>query len=93
MSHNTHTATADYTPVNQVMTFESNTRDCVDVMTVDDDTLEFSETFQISLIPTTSDDDVNFGDISVATITILNNDCNSDTLHCQCCKLFFSCYI
>ena len=70
----THTATADYTPVNQVLTFQSNTRDCVDVMTGDDDTLEFSETFQISVISTTSDADVILGDISVATITILNDD-------------------
>ena len=75
----THTATADYIPVNQVMTFQSNTRGCVVVMTVDDDILEFSETFQISVRSTTSDDDVNLGDISVATITILNDDCNSDT--------------
>ena len=79
MSHNTHTATEDYTPVNQALTFQSNTRDCVLVMTADDDILEFSETFQISVMSTTSDADVNLGDISVATITILNDDCNSDT--------------
>ena len=74
-----HTATANYTPVNQAMTFQSNTRHCVDVMTGDDDVLEFSETFQISVVSTTSDADVNLGDISVATIAILNDDCNSDT--------------
>ena len=93
MSHNTHTATEDYTPVNQALTFQSNTLDCVLVMTADDDILEFSETFQISVMSTTSDADVNLGDISVATITILNDDCNSDTEHCQCCKLSFFCYI
>ena len=92
MPHNTHTATADYTPVDQVLIFESNTRDCVDVMTGDDDIMEFSEMFQISVV-STSDADVNLGDISVATITILNDDCTSDTKHCQCCKLFFFCYI
>ena len=43
-------------------------------MTRDDDVLEPNEVFQIFLL-STSDADVTLGEVSVANITILNDDC------------------
>ena len=68
-----YTATTDYSPVDQLLTFQSNARRCVNVATSDDEVLEFSETFQISMM-STSDADVILGGISSAIITILNDD-------------------
>ena len=66
------TATVDYSPVNQNLTFSSNELMCVDVVVFGDAVLEDTETFQISL--TSYDPFVLVGDVGVASIIISDND-------------------
>ena len=66
------TATVDYSPVNQNLTFSSTESICVDVVVIDDTILEDIEKFQIAL--SSSDPSVLTEDIRVASIIISDND-------------------
>ena len=68
-----HTAMADFVPVVQTLTFNSNVSLCVDVEINDDSVLEDTETFSITL--SSSDPQVIVGAVGLASIIISDDDC------------------
>ena len=76
--HFYHNKAMDFTPVDRVITFQSNASICEDVTIIDDSVLENAETFQIAL--STSDPDVNLGNNATASITILDDDSKNSTI-------------
>ena len=69
------TAMTDFLPVEQTLTFNSNNGRCVDVAINNDNVLEDTETFNITL--SSSDPRVVVEPIGLASITIADDDCKS----------------
>jgi hypothetical protein len=63
---------SDFTPIEQTFTFRSNVRTCEDVMIVNDDVVEDTETFQVDV--SSSDTDVILGQFPSAVVTINDYD-------------------
>ena len=72
MGSHVYAAMTDYTPVERIITFQSSDSICKTVNTTDDQVLEDAEMFHIVL--SMSDPAVLPGAISVANITILDDD-------------------
>ena len=64
--------TPDYTRPDRTLTFTSDTTHCVDVIISDENVLETTETFTITV--SSSDPDVSLGAVSSANILIFNDD-------------------
>ena len=64
--------TPDYTRPDRTLTFTSNTTHCVNVMISDENVLETTETFTITV--SSSDPNVSLGAVCTANILILNDD-------------------
>ena len=68
-----HTASSDYVPMNTVLTFPpGSTRQCADVMILDDDVVEIDEVINLLATLETSIPLVTVG--GPATITIIDGD-------------------